>query len=75
MRRRTREGNGASVNLPGERISGRHRPGPHRRCADLILLILAWGPCPGRPADVSGDGVVDFQDVLMLLAAWGPCDG
>jgi len=25
------------------------------------------------PADLNGDGAVDFADVLALLAAWGPC--
>lgn len=27
----------------------------------------------GRPADLSGDGAVDFNDLLLLLAAWGAC--
>ncbi len=25
--------------------------------------------------DVTGDGVVDFQDILRILGAWGPCEG
>jgi len=29
-------------------------------------------PCP---ADLSGDGVVDFTDLLIVLSAWGPCAG
>lgn len=32
-----------------------------------LLPIVA--PC----ADVSGDGLVDFDDLLAVLAAWGPC--
>lgn len=39
---------------------------------DLLLLLAAWGPNPGSPADFNGDGVVDIQDLLALLAAWGP---
>ena len=30
---------------------------------------------PTVPGDVTGDGVVDFNDVLALLSAWGPCSG
>ena len=25
------------------------------------------------PGDVTGDGVVDFNDLLALLSVWGPC--
>ena len=27
-----------------------------------------------RPADLNGDGVVNFTDLLILLSNWGPCD-
>jgi len=40
---------------------------------DLLLLLDAWGPCPGCPEDITGDGVVDVLDLLDLLAAWGLC--
>jgi subtilisin family serine protease len=39
---------------------------------DLVLLILAWGPCPGCPQDVNRDGAVDVQDLVLLIADWGP---
>jgi probable HAF family extracellular repeat protein len=42
---------------------------------DLLLLLLAWGPCPACPADLDDSGAVDFQDLLRLLLAWGPCAG
>jgi hypothetical protein len=36
-------------------------------------MLAAWGPNPGHPADLNGDGVVNVSDFLDLLAAWGPC--
>ncbi|MBX3374275.1 MAG: DNRLRE domain-containing protein [Phycisphaeraceae bacterium] len=45
--------------------------------ADLLLVLSAWGPCPGDPhhdpcpADLTGDGTVDFADLLIVLANWG----
>jgi hypothetical protein len=39
--------------------------------ADLLLLLAAWGPCPGCPEDINGDGVVNTVDLLLLLANWG----
>jgi hypothetical protein len=39
--------------------------------ADLGILINAWGPCPGCPADLNGDGVVDGTDLGILLSQWG----
>ena len=41
---------------------------------DLLLLLAAWGECPGGepcPADFNGDGFVDTADLLLLLAHWG----
>jgi hypothetical protein len=33
-------------------------------------------PCaPDCPADVDGDGAVEFSDLLAVLAIFGPCDG
>lgn len=43
--------------------------------ADLLLLLAAWGECPGGgepcPADFNGDGFVDTADLLLLLGNWG----
>jgi hypothetical protein len=41
---------------------------------DLLLMLVAWGPCVDCPADIDGNDVVDFQDLLSMLVAWGPCD-
>jgi WD40 repeat protein len=42
---------------------------------DLLLLLAAWGECPGGgepcPADFNGDGLVGTADLLLLLANWG----
>jgi hypothetical protein len=42
--------------------------------ADLLLLLVAWGPCPDPPlacpGDINDDGTVDFNDLLLLLVAW-----
>ncbi len=39
---------------------------------DFLLLLAAWGPCPGPPAtcpaDFDGNGVVGIVDFLTLLA-------
>ncbi|HRQ75127.1 MAG TPA: hypothetical protein PK098_04330 [Phycisphaerales bacterium] len=40
---------------------------------DLLILLGAWGPCPGCPADLNNSGAVDVQDLLILLGAWGAC--
>jgi hypothetical protein len=43
---------------------------------DLVLLLAAWGPCPGQEdchADFDDNGQVDFNDLVLLLAGWGPC--
>ena len=40
---------------------------------DLAMLLGAWGPNPGHPADFNGDGQVDAEDLATILAAWGPC--
>ncbi|MEE9128817.1 MAG: hypothetical protein V3T84_02280 [Phycisphaerales bacterium] len=41
--------------------------------ADLLSLLVSWGPCKGCPADFDGDGNVGASDLLALLANWGPC--
>jgi len=38
---------------------------------DLIEVILAWGPNPGHPADINGDGTVDVTDLIAVILAWG----
>ena len=43
---------------------------------DLLLLLAAWGPCPGPcppscPEDIDGDCAVAVPDLLILLGAWG----
>ena len=45
--------------------------------ADLVAVILAWGPCQPAPlscpADLNGDSTVDVQDLVVLILAFGPC--
>jgi len=40
---------------------------------DLVMVLAAWGACPGCPEDIDGDNTVGFSDVVQLLAVWGPC--
>ncbi len=42
--------------------------------ADLLVLLVAWGPNPGHAADFDGDGNVGASDLLVLLAGWGPSE-
>ncbi len=37
---------------------------------DLVILLAAWGPCPGCPADLNGDGAVTVTDLLIILSRW-----
>ncbi|MEE8154221.1 MAG: FG-GAP repeat protein [Phycisphaerales bacterium] len=41
--------------------------------ADLLALLVSWGPCKDCPADFDGSGSVGAADLLALLANWGPC--
>ncbi len=41
--------------------------------ADLLSLLVSWGPCKGCPADFDGNGTVGASDLLALLVNWGPC--
>ncbi|MEE9131513.1 MAG: hypothetical protein V3T84_15970 [Phycisphaerales bacterium] len=41
--------------------------------ADLLSLLVSWGPCKGCPADFDGNGSVGASDLLALLVNWGPC--
>ncbi len=38
---------------------------------DFLALAATRGPCPGCPADLDGNGVVDTFDFLTLLANRG----
>ena len=59
------DGSLGSVSVPGD-IDGDGVVG----IDDLLVLLGAWGPCPGCPADVDGDGVVGIDDLLTLLGNW-----
>ena len=37
---------------------------------DLLAVLAAWGACDACPADIAGNGMVDFDDVLTVLAGW-----
>ena len=43
--------------------------------ADLLVLLIGWGPCPDLPetcpADLDLNGTVGASDLLILLANWG----
>ena len=41
--------------------------------ADLLSLLVSWGPCKGCPADFDDNGMVGASDLLALLVNWGPC--
>ena len=41
--------------------------------ADLLALLVSWGPCKGCQADFDGNGNVGASDLLALLVNWGPC--
>ena len=41
--------------------------------ADLLALLVAWGPCPDCREDIDDNGVVDMRDLLQVLSNWGPC--
>ena len=42
--------------------------------ADLVHLILAWGPADNADAiaaDLNLDGNVDVEDLVALITSWG----
>nr|MCP3902523.1 choice-of-anchor D domain-containing protein [Planctomycetota bacterium] len=41
----------------------------------LVTVASGGLAVPGNPADVNGDGVVNFGDILAIIGAWGPCPG
>ena len=41
--------------------------------ADLLALLVSWGPCKGCPTDFDGNCTVGASDLLALLVNWGPC--
>jgi len=38
---------------------------------DLLMIVSAFGPCPGCPEDLDGDGLAGASDILTVLANWG----
>jgi hypothetical protein len=39
--------------------------------ADLVDVILAWGPCAGLcAADLNADGVVGVEDLVIVILNW-----
>jgi hypothetical protein len=38
--------------------------------SDILMLIVAWGPCDGCPEDLNGDGVVNVNDIIQLISYW-----
>jgi endonuclease/exonuclease/phosphatase family metal-dependent hydrolase len=39
--------------------------------ADLVALIVSWGPCPPPcPADLDKSGAVDVGDLVIVLVSW-----
>ncbi len=41
--------------------------------ADLLGLLVSWGPCKGCAADFDDDDIVGASDLLAMLFNWGPC--
>lgn len=41
--------------------------------SDMLILLGAWGACPGCAADLNDDDVVNVSDLLILLGEWGDC--
>ncbi|MHC5114379.1 MAG: hypothetical protein ACYTGP_08125 [Planctomycetota bacterium] len=41
--------------------------------ADILVVIGAWGPCPGCQIDLNDNGFADFADILAIIGAWGQC--
>jgi len=42
----------------------------HELLGEAAVDLLA---CPGKPADINCDGVVNVSDLLLLLGQWGDC--
>ena len=38
-----------------------------------LFRFTAERKVPLIPADINGDGAVDFADLLLVITAWGPC--
>jgi uncharacterized membrane protein len=39
--------------------------------ADLLNVIVHWGPCEGCSTDLTDDGVVDHFDLIEVVTHWG----
>jgi outer membrane protein assembly factor BamB len=38
--------------------------------ADIVAVVLAWGPCATCPEDLNGDGAVDVLDLVEVVLSW-----
>ena len=38
--------------------------------SDILMVIVAWGPCADCAEDINGDGSVDVQDLIQLISYW-----
>ncbi len=41
--------------------------------ADVMMIVVGWGPCDACPEDIDRDGTVGFSDILYVLGHWGAC--
>jgi len=63
----------ADIKQPGPTCVGDLNDDNVVNVSDLLILLGAWGACPGCDADLNNDGVVNVSDLLILLGAWGAC--
>ncbi|NNK62277.1 MAG: hypothetical protein HKO98_03635, partial [Gemmatimonadetes bacterium] len=40
---------------------------------DILVILTAWGSCPGCAEDLDCDERVGFDEVLQVISNWGPC--
>ena len=38
--------------------------------SDILMLIVAWGPCSDCIEDLNSDGIVDVVDLIQLISYW-----
>ncbi len=38
--------------------------------SDILMVIVAWGPCADCAEDLNGDGSVDVLDLIQLISYW-----
>lgn len=56
-----RHPNGPTGDLDGDGLVG---------IDDLLIVLAAFGPCPGCDEDLDGDGAVTVSEVLLLISQW-----